>query len=91
MRRATKPIQIVASARHRNGVGGVPFQVSIFEDAGRRFLSFDFGKNRGFGMVDLDLAAAGDIQYGSNSWRGDQYEKAVREAIDRLGSEERKS
>jgi hypothetical protein len=32
-------------------------------------------------VLDLSLLAAGDIAFGSNFWRGDDYEPALRDAI----------
>jgi len=32
-------------------------------------------------VLDVDKLAAGDIVFGSNSWRGDKYEPHLRQAI----------
>jgi hypothetical protein len=34
-------------------------------------------------VLDIAMLAAGDIQFGSNSWRGDEYEPHLRQAIRR--------
>ena len=73
-------LKIIATDRHRNGVGGAPFEVVLFKVArepGRKVaILFDAADH--FAVLDVDLLAAGDIAFGSNSWRGDDYEPALR-------------
>ena len=77
-------VKIIATSHHRNGIGGVPFDVTLFECEDGRFIAFDFANNGGFGVVNIDQAHAGDIAFGSNSWRGDHYSEAVRKAASQV-------
>lgn len=69
-------------ARHRNGVSGAPFHVTLFRDeAGRLMLGIVFDEPTYVAVLDLQEVAAGNIAFGSNSWRGDHYETGLREAV----------
>lgn len=75
---------IIAIARHRNGVGGAPFHAVLFEDdgpEGSRKVAIVFGEPHHVAVPDVARLAAGDIAFGSNSWRGDEYEPHLRRAI----------
>jgi hypothetical protein len=76
---------IIAIARHRNGIDGAPFHVVLFEDnpgpEAIRKVGIVFDEPRHCAVLDVALLAAGDIRFGSNSWRGDQYEPHLRDAI----------
>jgi hypothetical protein len=77
-------LRIIAIAHHRNGVGGTPFDVLLFKDRGpqgSRKVAILFEEPRCCAVLDVDKLAAGDIAFGSNSWRGDEYESHLREAI----------
>ena len=39
-------------------------------------------------VLDIAKLAAGDIDFGSNSWRGDEYEPHLREAIEKFTKSE---
>ncbi len=68
---------------HRNGISGAPFQVLIFRDpeAGR-MLGIVFDERRHVAVFNLDMLALGNIAFGENSFRGDQYEPHLRTCID---------
>jgi len=71
-------------AHHRNGIDGAPFDVFLFEDSdsqGRRKLGILFEEPRHCAVLDVDQLAAGDIAFGSNSWRGDTFEAHLRAAL----------
>lgn len=69
-------------ARHRNGVSGAPFHITLFRDeAERLMLGIVFDEPTYVAVLDLQEAAAGNIAFGSNSWRGDRYESSLREAV----------
>lgn len=76
--------RIISIARHRNGVGGAPFDLVLFTDTDQqrnRKLAVLF-EPQGFCVVlDMDKLAAGDIAFGSNSWRGDEYEPPLRQML----------
>lgn len=79
-------------AYHRNGVGGVGFHVVKFTcpEAGEMVaILFELADpdhsevqwNGHCAVLNRDLLADGIIAFGENSWRGDQYEAELREAI----------
>ena len=75
---------INAIAYHRNGICGSPFAAILFEDSGpeaSRKLAILFDRPGHCAVLDLARLALGDIAFGSNSWRGDTYEPALRAAI----------
>jgi hypothetical protein len=75
---------IIAIARHRNGICGAPFSVVLFEDSspeGSRKVGIVFDEPHHCAVLDLARLTAGDIRFGSNSWRGDHYEPHLRAAI----------
>ncbi len=77
-------LQIIALAHHRNGIGGAPFAVILFEDTGpegSRKVAILFEQEAHCAVLDVDKLAAGDIAFGSNSWRGDHFEASLRKAI----------
>jgi hypothetical protein len=76
-----KRIHIRSVARHRNGIGGAPFHVAIFDACGGRKVGIVFEEPGHCAVLDIARLAAGDIAFGSNSWRGDRYEPHLREAI----------
>jgi hypothetical protein len=87
-------LKIIAIARHRNGIDGVPFHVAIFDEEksanpevqGRK-VGIVFDEPHHCAVLDIAKLAAGDIAFTSNSWRGDQYEPYLRKAINAGGKE----
>jgi len=80
-------VKIVSQAHHRNGISGAPFDVCIFDYTDDKFhwkrmvgVLFDDLKDH-TAVFDLAKLAIGDITFGSNSWRGDEFEKPLREAL----------
>jgi hypothetical protein len=77
-------LTIIDIAHHRNGICGAPFQVVLFEDQGpegSRKVAILFDEAHYCAVLDVSKLAAGDIAFGSNSWRGDNYEPSLRRAI----------
>ena len=77
-------LQIIAFTHHRNGICGAPFAVILFEDTGpegSRKVAIVFEQEAPCAVLDVDKLAAGDIAFGSNSWRGDHFEASLRKAI----------
>lgn len=71
-------------AFHRNGICGAPFAVILFEDTGPeagRKIAILFDDPGHCAVLDVARLAAGDIAFGSNSWRGDTYEPTLRSAL----------
>jgi len=86
------PISIVSVSRHRNGISGIPFAVVLFDHEGTRKVGVVFADSETdntrdasydgcTAVLDVSLLAAGDIGFGSNSWRGDRFEGALLAAI----------
>ena len=77
-------LKIISFSHHRNGIGGAPFAVILFEDAGAegsRKVAILFEHDGQCAVLDIDKLAQGDIAFGSNSWRGDHFEPSLRKAI----------
>ena len=68
---------------HRNGIGGAPFNVVLFDDGHTEKVAIVFEQPGYCAVLDVTKLAAGDIAFGSNSWRGDRFEPALRDAIDK--------
>ena len=78
-------LKILDIARHRNGVLGAPFDVAIFKERGREGslkVGILFEEPNHCAILDVAKLAAGDIAFGSNSWRGDDYEPYLRQVIE---------
>ena len=78
----TTRITVEAVARHRNGVAGSPFHVVLFREGEGRKLAVIFGELCHVAVLDLTLAAAGEVRFGFNSFRGDVYEPLLRAAVE---------
>jgi hypothetical protein len=73
---------------HRNGISGAPFHVVVFRDPDEgRMLGIVFQTEHHVAVFNLDKLALGNIAFGVNSWRGDQYEPHLRNAISKHESE----
>ena len=62
-----------------------PFAVVLFKERGRdgsRKVGIVFDEPYHCAVLDVAKLAAGDIAFGSNSWRGDDYEPHLRHAIE---------
>ena len=80
-------INIIDKQRHRNGVSGTPFTVYLIEDkdSGDTKVAIKWGTDEWVGdiaVLSVDLLAKGDIGFGSNSWRGDNYGHAIKKIED---------
>ena len=75
--------------RHRNGMGGKPFSIVKFSylepgsEEEQQMVAMVFDEPGAIAVFDQDKLAAGDTSFGSNSWRGDRFEKPLREHIER--------
>jgi len=83
-------IKILEKEYHRNGVSGVGFNVVKFKDPDEgEMVGIVFPTKGCVAVFNLEKLAQGDIEFGSNSWRGDIYETQLRAAIrDPEGDEE---
>jgi hypothetical protein len=80
-----KPIRIDIAkwAYHRNGISGVPFHVVLFDDVGdenTRKVGILFETPHHCAVLDVGKLVAGNIAFGSNSYRGDVFEEQLRKA-----------
>jgi hypothetical protein len=73
-------LQILDLAYHRNGVGGMPFQVALVDDAnsGDVKLVVMFEQEGYTAVLSVDKLHEDEDISVSNAWRGDQYEAALR-------------
>ena len=78
-------VKLLSHAHHRNGICGAPFEVCIFDsiegNTTTRMVGILFEGRGQVAVFDLGLLAAGDVAFGSNSWRGDEFEKPLRDAL----------
>ena len=68
---------------HRNGICGAPFHVVLFDDIGdeaSRKVGIVFDEPNHVAVLDVAKLADGNIIFGQNSWRGDNYEPELRSA-----------
>ena len=75
-RKQTMKLKIIDTAHHRNGVAGSPFDVVLFKVQREQGVKVGvlFDDPGVCAVLDVTLLAAGDIAFGSNTWRGDDYE-----------------
>jgi hypothetical protein len=74
-------LTIIDIAFHRNGICGAPFDAVLFHDGDSRKLAILFEHEAHCAVLDVAKLASGDIAFGSNSYRGDHYEPALRKAV----------
>ena len=85
-------LTLTAADYHRNGICGEPFRVALFrnETEKRDMLAIltdengdDYGQkcNGRCYVLDVAMLAEGNIRFGENSWRGDDYEPHLRPLI----------
>ncbi len=77
-------ITILNIDRHRNGICGASFTAIVFRDTGEEGsakLGIVFDVPHHVAVLDIAKLAKCDVEFGSNSWRGDKYEPFLRRAI----------
>jgi hypothetical protein len=83
MTRSVK-IRVIDTAYHRNGISGAPFHVFLFDDTGdenTRKVGILFEEPYHCAVLDVGKLAEGSIAFGLNSYRGDYFEPALRNAL----------
>lgn len=73
--------RLEAIAYHRNGISGAPFYVLTFCDDNGPMVAVCFGTSDDCAtpreirtaVLNRDMLAQGEIGFGTNSWRGDDY------------------
>ena len=76
-------IKIEKIAHHRNGISGEPFYVVLFKNGKDTMLATVFEDKGYVSVFDLTLLCNHVIEFAENSWRGDDFEPALREAIEK--------
>ena len=80
-------------AYHRNGVAGEPFKAVVFQYEGKKMIGIRFEdgapdsigfSNPRCAVFDLELLAQGVIEFGENSWRGDQFADELDKLLDEV-------
>jgi len=76
-------LQIIDMDSHRNGVSGLPFRVALVDDANESDVKvvIMFEAEGHTAVLSLNKLMDEDISFGSNSWRGDLYEEALRQEM----------
>ncbi len=75
-------LTIAQIAHHRNGICGAPFDVVLFQEDNAWKVGIVFDRESYCAVFGIEKLAAGDIAFGSNSWRGDCYEVQLRKSIE---------
>jgi len=76
-------IRVIDTAYHRTGISGAPFHVVLFHDTSdenTRKVGILFEALYHCAVLDVAKLAEGSIAFGVNSYRGDRFEPALREA-----------
>ncbi len=79
--RYLKKTNILSVAHHRNGVGGIPFDVAIVDDGESNKVVVLFPERYACAVLDIKKLCEGNIKFSENSWRGDIYDDAFRKKI----------
>lgn len=80
-------VEIIAADYHRNGVGGEPFYVVLFNDLESEdhdqnpMVAVLFHEPMTCAVLSVPRLATATIEFGMNSWRGDRYSDALRPAL----------
>ncbi len=74
--------QVHDVAHHRNGVCGAPFHVVTFTSTDREAMVATVFPGPGeVAVLSMGRLAEGNIRFGENSYRGDDFEDELRAAI----------
>ncbi len=75
-------LKIESIAFHRNGICGAGFYAVLFTDPEQGLMYAALFDEPGHcAVVNVVLLAKGNVAFGENSWRGDQYESALRPLV----------
>ena len=80
--------KVIKVEYHRNGIMGVPFHIVQFRghrDAAENMIAIVFDAPGHVAVFDYDMLKTGEFSFGVNSWRGNVYEKELREVIRKHG------
>lgn len=81
--------RIVAASYHRNGICGIGFHAILFDDPNNgRMVASLFDEPGCCAVYKVEELAAGNVAFaGGNSWRGDNYEAALRPMLEAFTEE----
>ncbi len=68
-------LDLIASARHRNGISGAPFDLVLFEYEERRKAAVLFDAAFHCAVLDFEELTRGNLE---SRWRGDAFEPILR-------------
>lgn len=86
---------LISYERHRNGIMGKPFYVCIFErqreaqsdfsspapEENIKMMAILFDEPMSCAVLGMEKLINDDIEFGSNSWRGDHFDGELRQLI----------
>lgn len=82
-------IEVLQTSFHRNGVGGRPFTAVLFTavvntgdgERRQRMTAILFDEPGECAVLAIEPLSERGVKFGTNSWRGDHFEDALREAV----------
>lgn len=74
-------IKVLSVEFHRNGVLGNGFYVVLFTHESTKKVAIVFDEPGNVAVLDVGLLAQNNIEFGENSWRGDEFESELRKAV----------
>jgi hypothetical protein len=82
--------KVLAIDHHRNGVSGCPFDIVLFKYKKRRMVGIvlDSTDSCPCVVLDVDLLSQGNIEFGTNSWRGDDFYPELKAIIEKRYEEQ---
>jgi hypothetical protein len=81
-------IKILKVAHHRNGMLGNSFHVVTFKNYDLTMVGIVFDKpepynfDKKVAILNIDLLSQGIIEFGENSWRGDEFADDLYKAVE---------
>ena len=75
-------IKVLSVEHHRNGVHGNSFYVVLFKHGHTTKVGIVFDDPGNVAVLDVGLLAQNNIEFGENSWRGDEFESELRKAVE---------
>lgn len=78
-------LKIKSVSFHRNGICGAGFYAILFDDAENGpMVAALFDEPGHCAVLQLEKLGASDVEFGSNSWRGDRYESELRPLVEKF-------
>ncbi len=81
-RAVDEKVEIERVAYHRNGIAGNGFHVILFRQLDNTpMMGVLFEEAGNIAVFNRELAGQGNVDFYANSWRGDEFEQALRTAV----------